>query len=644
MYPTSDAYKAAIFAHERTTLSRIDDVDGNVLIAPEAMKSADIEAAANSGDDITLGSCLCDQIKITAMDEDGTLTTIDWDGREIVPYMGVETTGGPELVPMGVFVVTKAEGKNNFLVEIEAQDRMCKTETTWTTENETWPMTLAQLVARACEVSGIELGNTDWPNADMPIELGAAVETSAKAIISYAAQAAGCFARMGRDGKLYLRWYSDSGRTITAASAYTHTVAKYTVPAIDQVRVMAEEGDLGIMYPETQEATNSYQIIGNPLLYALSAAPKDQQQAALKAIYDQVSTLPYTPQEVEAQGDPSLEPGDMVTITNKHGEAVVMPIMAYKITHNGGMRMTISSQGTSPSEPRQQGPITEQIIALRQKSNVLERDLEQNRLEIKEVTHDVGSIVTEINEITQRVDGLVLSASRTGGANLVHGSSARLGLDDWEVEGAVVCDTSTPVHNATAAGGCFALGQDGTLGQTLDVVAGKRYAWYYQYRLAAGLETVATAVIGGQVQELIDTGGEWAEMVGSFIPAESSARIEFAVVAGALDIADITVIQGDNCSAWQQAQNEIEAGGVTVTSRGVQVTKEGDPFEARLDNQQVRFTNRDTGDDVAYFNKDQALIRSLSAESTFTVRRPGDDSKALRIIPVDTGAFFVVND
>ena len=110
------------------------------------------------------------------------------------------------------------------------------------------------------------------------------------------------------------------------------------------------------------------------------------------------------------------------------------------------------------------------------------------------------------------------------------------------------------------------------------------------------------------------------------------------------DVADITVIQGDNCSAWQQAQNEIEAGGVTVTSRGIQVTKEGDPFEARLDNQQVRFTNRDTGDDVAYFNKDQALIRSLSAESTFTVRRPGDDSKALRIIPVDTGAFFVVND
>ena len=89
MYPVSDAYKEAITAEKRTVICRIDDMEGNALLEQGgALQTAELEAAANSGDDIVLGSCLCDQLKITALDGDGTLTTMMWDGREIVPYMG----------------------------------------------------------------------------------------------------------------------------------------------------------------------------------------------------------------------------------------------------------------------------------------------------------------------------------------------------------------------------------------------------------------------------------------------------------------------------------------------------------------------------------------------------------------------------
>ena len=98
------------------------------------------------------------------------------------------------------------------------------------------------------------------------------------------------------------------------------------------------------------------------------------------------------------------------------------------------------------------------------------------------------------------------------------------------------------------------------------------------------------------------------------------------------------------CTAWQQAQNEIQAGGVTVTQRGLQVDASGDPFAVKIDNQQFLVRNKDTGQDVVYLTKDQALISRLTAHDELTVRRYGQPSKALRIIPVDTGAFFVVND
>ena len=69
-----------------------------------------------------------------------------------------------------------------------------------------------------------------------------------------------------------------------------------------------------------------------------------------------------------------------------------------------------------------------------------------------------------------------------------------------------------------------------------------------------------------------------------------------------------------------------------------------DRFQASLDNQQVRFRNTDTGEDVAYFNKDSGRIRRLSALGEFTVRQPDAESGALRVIPVAGGAFFVIND
>ena len=229
-------------------------------------------------------------------------------------------------------------------------------------------------------------------------------------------------------------------------------VAQYTVPVFDQVRVLTEEGDLGMLYPEMIESTHPFQITDNPLLFALSTSSKEEQQTALKAIYDQVSQITYAPLELNCQGDPSFEPGDIITVRNRYGEEIGLPIMEQRISYTGGLSMVIKSLGSSSEKGVVQGPLTESVIALRKRANVLQRELDFTRSEIKEVSYAADAIVTEVNEITQRVDGLVLSSSRTGGANLLKGSSARLGLEEWQVDGAVICDLSTEVYNDTAAG------------------------------------------------------------------------------------------------------------------------------------------------------------------------------------------------
>ena len=643
MYQTSEAYRKAIVQGARTAIGYIADINGNILLGQEQLQKIDIEASANSGEDLLPGSCLCDKLKITALDPTGTVTSLNWAGKEIVPYLGVETADGAETIPMGVFIATEPKVTNDCLVEIEAQDRACKLEIQWTTEKEHWPMTLSQLVHRACEVAGLEWGSETFPNSDLLIEMGAAVETTARAIVSYAAQIAGSFARMGRDGRLRFQWYTKTGREIGPESATRQMVAQYTVPVFDQVRVLTEEGDLGMLYPEMIESTHPFQITDNPLLFALSTSSKEEQQTALKAIYDQVSQITYAPLELNCQGDPSFEPGDIITVRNRYGEEIGLPIMEQRISYTGGLSMVIKSLGSSSEKGVVQGPLTESVIALRKRANVLQRELDFTRSEIKEVSYAADAIVTEVNEITQRVDGLVLSSSRTGGANLLKGSSARLGLEEWQVDGAVVCDVSTEVYNDTAAGGCFILGLNGRLGQPVSAVAGKRYAWYCQYKLEEGASTAAYISHGSHRKELEAT-SKWTELTGSFVAETPEVLVEAMVEGGTLCIADWTITQGDVCTAWQQAQNEIDAGGVKITSKGIHITKEKDPFQATLDNQQVRFRNNDTGEDVAYFNKDAGRIRRLLALGEFTVRQPDSECGAMRIIPVDGGAFFVIND
>ena len=154
--------------------------------------------------------------------------------------------------------------------------------------------------------------------------------------------------------------------------------------------------------------------------------------------------------------------------------------------------------------------------------------------------------------------------------------------------------------------------------------------------------TEAQASISGNKVEL--SGENWQEVSGFFHAEREEAEIAFSVNEGRLWVADIMVAEGISCTAWQQAQNEIDAGGVKISSRGIDITRENDPFQASLDNQQVRFRNNDTGEDVAYFNKDSGRIRQLSALGEFTVQRPDDISGALRVIPVAGGAFFVIND
>lgn len=110
------------------------------------------------------------------------------------------------------------------------------------------------------------------------------MDLTRRTMLSYIAQAAGCFARFDRLGKLELAWYSDSGVSITADNYMTATVAEHTMHAITKLTIKTEDGDLGV---STGDGADEYSIVGNPILYA-------NPTAALQEIYDSISGMGYT--------------------------------------------------------------------------------------------------------------------------------------------------------------------------------------------------------------------------------------------------------------------------------------------------------------------------------------------------------------
>ncbi|MCB5940706.1 phage tail protein [bacterium 210820-DFI.6.52] len=271
------------------------------------------------------------------------------------------------------------------------------------------------------------------------------------------------------------------------------------------------------------------------------------------------------------------------------------------------------------------------------------------RTEVSETYVTGEEMQKRASEIEQRMEEITLSVSRTGGDNLVRASGARLGLEDWTVAGTVCCDDGADCRRNTSAGAAFLLGEglensSGRLAQTVKLVPGGQYAWYFRCKLEKGITTGASASFGGVTIDLSGEVEEWTEHTGAFVAQDQSGEIAFSVEEGRLWVADITLVEGLVCTAWQQAKNELIAGSVSVSERGVEVAQAGDPFSARIDNRQFLIHNTDTGEDVAYFNKDEGRISKLTAEDGLTVRRRGNQSGALRLMPVEGGVFWIVND
>ncbi len=254
------------------------------------------------------------------------------------------TTEKYEFVPLGVFDIKTPVKRKIDMIAINAEDKMARFDVIADKflDGLTYPITLGEIYSQLCAFVGISTVTTSFINSTRVFEASPVLtqNITARDILSWIAEAACSIARMTRDGKVELAWFTDTNISIPMNQYFSIEAAEYDVPPIDKLQVSGSETDIGVIIGT---GTNGYQIVDNPYLSGLT---DEEIRTYGQPIYNRLSAFKaFEPVLAHAVCDWSIQAGDIITLL-LDGVSYKFPIYCQTITWNGSARVDYESSGS----------------------------------------------------------------------------------------------------------------------------------------------------------------------------------------------------------------------------------------------------------------------------------------------------------
>lgn len=397
MYTVSEAYKKAISQPSRELRSRMTILGEDIVLDDDNIQSIVFDSAIVAGNDFEIGTAIMGSVDIQLIDRDFSLLNVKFEDKEILVEIAVKLEDETyEYVPLGLFTIEKVT-KNDTIINITASDRMYKFEKDYISDLE-YPATLLDIAQDICNIAGVELLNTSFPNSSYIVNSKPTLErVTCRTAISSIAELAGGYARITRDGKLEIFNISITNRTtqyyvseegfvmedynpladelITGViectkDNYINLENKDMIQAsIDKVIVIlgAEEATRG-------EGDNPYYIVDN--LFC------QNPNLVADELYNVLNGLSYMPFNAKWQGNMAIDCGDMITINPERGYFNTLAT-SKKLTYRGGLREEYKAVGKSNTEKKSTG------------KGSLTLDMEKAKTEIKVLDGKIEQRVTK---------------------------------------------------------------------------------------------------------------------------------------------------------------------------------------------------------------------------------------------------------
>ena len=424
--------------------------------AGSAVENLTLHTAVNAGQEFAIGSAYSDYIEAEIWADPGGSLQIT--AGDVLTYYRLGDAGSRTKV--GIFYAEKPTRTKRNSYKVTAYDTMSKLDADfsgWLRANQAqFPKTIWQLVQLACQRAGVTLAGISLPiNGSYSVQAFYADDLTCRQIISWAAEAAGCYAHMNADGKLQFLTYTDKRSTAkitpdgasnsTAYYADSLSYEDYTVKAIEKVQIRQSDSDVGVIYPDSTTATNTYAVQGNLLL---TTGTEANLKTVAQNLYNVLKSVTYTPCKVAVPSGSGLACGQIVHVKDARGREFDTYLMSATISSG---KASFESVGSASRESSS---------AVNSQSY---KNLTGKMLEIKTSVDGLTVTASELSgnysELKQTVDGLSAEVKKdtkiTGGGNLILGSESfknatYVGIDSSVVYGD---DGSATITNANTCRG-----------------------------------------------------------------------------------------------------------------------------------------------------------------------------------------------
>lgn len=390
-----------------------------------AVKSLTLHTAVNAGQEFTIGSAFSDYIEAEIWADPGGSLQIT--AGDALTYYRQDDAGNRTKV--GVFYAEKPTRTKRNSYKVTAYDTMSKLDadfSSWLRANQAqFPKTIWQLVQLACQRAGVTLASSSLPiNGSYSVQAFYADDLTCRQIISWAAEAAGCYAHMNADGKLQFLTYADKRSTAkitpdgasnsTAYYADSLSYEDYTVKAIEKVQIRQSDSDVGVIYPDSTTATNTYAVQGNLLL---TTGTEANLKSVVQNLYNVLKNVTYTPCKVSVPSSSGLACGQIVHIKDARGREFDTYLMSATISSG---KASFESVG---SASRESSSAVNSQSYKNLTGKMLEIKTSVDGLEVK-----ASGLTGKYTDLKATVDGLSSEVKKgtkiTGGGNLILGSES----------------------------------------------------------------------------------------------------------------------------------------------------------------------------------------------------------------------------
>lgn len=377
MQNVSDQFEASINGPyiAKITLDNTDVIQGDSVMEIHFFGNA-------NGDNkkIAIGNAVAASVEIELDLSKVTVPVID---RKMQIHLGLKLADTEEWIPMGGYTATNAVSDDGTLT-ITGLDPIAKEFEVAYTPIDGYDFTASNGVSSKaflvalCARRGVpaDVSNLN----DIPLKLSPDGYTE-RQILGMIAGLYGGFASIGRDGILRIQWYSNVEKSVDSDSYYEDGMEK-------------ADYDFQVMwlkcYNESMEET-------------LCEGTPDRSQGIyfeciwmsqdiLASIWEKLQHFSYRPvTRLSFLGDPRLDPGDIITLTDTTGACFAVPIMSIDHEFDGGLITSVTAPGESNTDSYS-GPVTRELK--RTTAQILKK---QNEIELSIKNIDGNKVVSLIN-------------------------------------------------------------------------------------------------------------------------------------------------------------------------------------------------------------------------------------------------------